>query len=522
MHSAASKNKTGQLLKMLSSLYSKMRTWYIYARRGIAMSGWVLLGLGLIATSVEVLFKLPDWSGPLVFGPAELFATGLALTQQATNIKHTTAIYKTLDTPLSTLWQICWPIISVLLLYLFLTLLQKKQRERTELQIAYIYIMLLLTVSIELSMSILPLDDIQRFSFYILAYAVVAFVGVHCSKRQSLLIEGVLLASILVSMVIASINMYAEIHYLPTQGTIDITENRDGINHMVLIAPKLGLGLNETTVLFQFAIWLSGLVVLHIFTAIGVHERAARQHSETLVQELTLAQAQLRTYALRVEELATMRERARVAREVHDTLAQGLAAIKMHLEVGATILREKPDLAQKHMERARDLAGEHLDEARSTILALRTDALGGQTLPSALTALAAAWRPKYSAGDGYATFCVGNVPQEFWQTLPPALELACYRVTQEALSNADKHGKAQMVAIELSIEQNTLCLTVTDDGVGFDPAAIQRGTHGGFGIIGMHERMRLLNGRLEIISAPGAGTQIAMMVPLETQRPGAQ
>ncbi len=518
MHNANSKKKKDRSPRALFSLYRNMSTWYTYARRGIAMSGWVLLGLGLITTSVEVLFELPLWSGPFVFGALDLFTTDAGLTQQSTNI----AIYKTQDTFVSALWQTCWPIIDTILLYLLLTLIQRRWLKQTKQHTVYIYIVLLLVVSIELSIGIFLLDDTQRFSFYILAYAVVAFVGVHCSKRQSLLIEGVILASILLSMVIANINMYAPVHALPARKITDITEHGDTINHMALIAPKLGLGLNDMTVLLQFGIWLLGLVVLHVFTAIGVHERTARQRSETLVRELTLAQAQLRTYALRVGELATMRERARVAREVHDTLAQGLAAIKMHLEVGATILYEKPELAKKHMERARDLAGEHLYDARTTILALRTDALGGQILPSALATLAAAWRPKYSTGDGYATFSVSDATQEFWQTLPPALELACYRITQEALSNADKHGKAHIVAIELSIEQHSLCLTVTDDGVGFDTATIQHGTRdGGFGIIGMHERMRLLNGRLEIISAPGAGTQVAMMAPLETFRPGA-
>ena len=521
MHNSNSKRKKDRSARVFSSLHKNMTTWYTYTRRGIAMSGWMLLGLGLITTSVEVLFKLPIWSGPFVFAQLDLFTTDSVLTKQTTNIMHATAIYKTQDTLMGTLWQTCWPIVDTILLYLLLTLIQHRWLKQTKRHTAYIYIVLLLVVSIELSMGIFLLDDTQRFSFYILAYAVAAFVGVHCSKRQGLLIDGVILASILLSMVIASINTYAQIRYLPTRGIAHVTENVDSINHMVLIAPKLGLGLNDTTALFQFGIWLLGLVVLHIFTAIGVHERTARQQSETLVQELTLAQAQLRTYALRVEELATMRERARVAREVHDTLAQGLAAIKMHLEVGATIVYEKPELAKKHMERARDLAGEHLYDARTTILALRTDALGGQILPSALAALAATWRPKYNASDGHATFSVSDATQEFWQTLPPALELACYRITQEALSNADKHGKAHSVAIELSIEQYNLCLTVTDDGVGFDPATIRHGTHdGGFGIIGMHERMRLLNGRLEIISAPGAGTQVAMMVPLEMLRTG--
>ncbi len=223
-----------------------------------------------------------------------------------------------------------------------------------------------------------------------------------------------------------------------------------------------------------------------------------------------------------------MRERERVAREVHDTLAQGLTAIKMHLEASTMVFRLQPELAQKHIERASELAGEHLSETRNSILNLRADALDGRTLPLALAKLAPAWRSdsgliastSASSGTG-AAFSVSGIAENdpFWLSIPPAVELACYRIAQEALSNAAKHGRAQRVEIELSLERQELCLTVTDDGCGFDPFAISRDTERvGFGIIGMHERLKLLNGRLEIVSAPGAGTQVVAMIPLESAR----
>ncbi len=263
--------------------------------------------------------------------------------------------------------------------------------------------------------------------------------------------------------------------------------------------------------------WLAGLIFVQVFTGLGVEERAARLRSEELIKELTKVQEQLRAYAVRAEELATVRERTRVARELHDTLAQGLAAIKMLLETGGAVFLERPELARQHMERARTLAGEHLQQARTTILALRSDTLGGQPLPEALAALAAAWRPGQgiSSEPGGATFHASDIARR--AHFPPALELACYRVTQEALNNAAVHGRARHADVELSLEAGELCLTITDDGLGFDPAA-PRASGGGFGIIGMQERVRLLNGRLDVISAPGTGTQVVVMLPLEAAR----
>ncbi|MDQ2905499.1 MAG: histidine kinase [Ktedonobacteraceae bacterium] len=153
-----------------------------------------------------------------------------------------------------------------------------------------------------------------------------------------------------------------------------------------LIAISVGVSLLEVLVGF----WLAGLIFVQVFTGLGVEERAARLRSEELIKELTEVQGQLRAYAVRAEELATIRERTRVAREIHDTLAQGLAAIKMLLETGGAVFPERPELARQHMERARTLAGEHLHQARTSILALRSDALGGQPLSVALSVLAAA------------------------------------------------------------------------------------------------------------------------------------
>jgi signal transduction histidine kinase len=259
----------------------------------------------------------------------------------------------------------------------------------------------------------------------------------------------------------------------------------------------------------QLALLLIGLAFVQTFTGLGVQERTARMQNEELVAQLTQAQEQLRKYALHAEELATMRERTRVAREIHDTLAQGLAAIKMHLETGQVLLNTAPTSAREHIEYARSLAGTHLHEARTSILELRTDALQGQSLTEALTTLTASWRGLQTTGQQGATFRVGQSVDE--TTLSSATTLTLYRVTQEALHNARQHGHASAVEVELSIEAEMLCLTLTDNGIGFEPAT----AHHGFGIVGMRERLHLLQGTLDILSTPGAGTQVVAMVPLQ-------
>jgi signal transduction histidine kinase len=357
--------------------------------------------------------------------------------------------------------------------------------------------------------------------FCVFLYAIAAHARVTFSKKVSWLVEVLVLLIALLCLIIGD---HSSTHViagpdalLPSVGAYKVTDSSPSQflykqDQWSLQIPLLGIKVGSVNGFFQFGIWFLGLLCLHIFTGIGVHERAARQRSDALVKELTEAQEQLRTYALRAEEVATTRERARLAREVHDTLAQGLAAIKMHLETGTTVFYEQPELAYNHMELARKLAGEHLHETRVSILNLRTDALEGHTLPSALAKAALAWQPERSAA-----FCVSGIAEEapFWLTLPPAVELACYRIVQEALSNAAKHGQAQHAEVELSLENNELCLTITDDGCGFDPATLYPGAQrGGFGIIGMHERLKLLNGRLEILSTPAAGTQVVAMLPI--------
>lgn len=513
-----------EILTLLSS-------WSAHVRSNLVLTGWVILGLALITLLATILARFPGWFGPVFFGPkADILITNAEhVAGQTIGTKTTKALFMVTITDAGNLLSTVLPVLVTLFLYSVMSATgstRKPSRLASRAFFSWLVVSLtLLAIGITIIM-VASSGDSSLFQYCLLFYAFTAYARVALSKKQSWLVEGVVL--MIVFCVLATIHPHKQFALPPgTMDTISAGPQKtnyafDDANQLILRIPLLGVQIGWTLQWFEAIVWTIGLLCLHIFTGIGVHERAARQRSELLIKELTQAQEQLRAYALRAEELATMRERTRVAREVHDTLAQGLAAIKMHLETSSKVFPETPAMAQKHLERARELAGEYLQETRTSILNLRTGVLRGRTLPVALSELVANWRP--AAGTHSATFCVSGSEKEdavFWQTLSPAIELSCYRIVQEALSNATRHGQAQHIDVELSMERDELCLTITDDGVGFDPAALTPRQAGGFGIIGMHERLKQLGGRLEIISAPATGTQVVAMIPLvSTHRDG--
>ncbi len=206
--------------------------------------------------------------------------------------------------------------------------------------------------------------------------------------------------------------------------------------------------------------------------------------------------------------LATIEERNRLAREIHDTLAQGLAAITLQLEAADALAVSRPQRAQEAIRRALALARSNLEEARRSVMDLRAAALQDHTLTEALAALTQRVRDEIAV-DVHYTYSPTDFP-----ALPARLEVGIYRIAQEALANAYKHADAQHIYLALIIDDDDLCLTVQDDGHGFNPdKAISSMSEGHFGLAGMSERVKLLGGNICIQSEPGAGTRIDACVP---------
>lgn len=211
--------------------------------------------------------------------------------------------------------------------------------------------------------------------------------------------------------------------------------------------------------------------------------------------------------------LATIEERNRLAREIHDTLAQGLAAITLQLETADALGEQRPQRAREAIRRALALARANLEEARRSVSDLRAVPLQNRTLIEALRELV-----QETERDG-STVIYHYAPEDF-PLLPPRLEAGLYRIAQEALTNVRKHAAASHVRVSLVQEEDELCLYIYDNGRGFQvdqmlaPRTRPDARTEHFGLTGMNERVKLLGGTLCIDSTPGSGTCLVCCVPL--------
>jgi signal transduction histidine kinase len=233
------------------------------------------------------------------------------------------------------------------------------------------------------------------------------------------------------------------------------------------------------------------------------------------------AQAALALENLRLVEEArkagrqagVLRERQRMAHEIHDTLAQGFTSIVMNLEAAEGVIPSNLDRAQHHLDQARLTARESLTEARRLVWALRPEALESASLPDALGRLAQRWSGESGISASVST--TGTTCP-----LPSEVEAVLFRVAQESLNNARKHARgASRVALTLSYMGETVALDVRDDGAGFDPAIEFGKTRrdrdsGGFGLRGMRERVEGVGGALSVESAPGEGSTLTVELPV--------
>ena len=209
----------------------------------------------------------------------------------------------------------------------------------------------------------------------------------------------------------------------------------------------------------------------------------------------------------RSAEAGAAEERNRLAREIHDTLAQGLAATALHLDAAEALLEGGADPAQVRaaVHRALEMTRRNLEDARRSVLDLRALPLEGRGLAEALDALAAS-----ASGPGAPAVRVEKLGGA--HPLPSRVEVALYRAAEEALANALRHASAESVTLRLLVEPRAATLVVTDDGRGFDPAAVPPGR---LGLVGMRERARLVGGEMRVESAPGRGTRVEVVLPLE-------
>ncbi|MFF8277995.1 sensor histidine kinase [Streptomyces lateritius] len=285
------------------------------------------------------------------------------------------------------------------------------------------------------------------------------------------------------------------------------------LNPGVFIGPLLGAAVAVATVLGYQALYRES-------------ERRRR-----MVEELIATRAEL---AAAERHAGTLAERERLAREIHDTLAQGLSSIQLLLRAAERTLPEGSP-ASGHIERARRAAQDNLAEARRFVRALSPPDLAHGSLAAALERLCepgaagtAATGPDGTgpagterdgtvpAGTGpRVRFSMSGTPVE----LPTPYEVALLRIAQSALANTVRHASAARAEITLSFMDASVTLDVVDDGKGFDPARVASSAEGGFGLPAMRSRAESLGGTFAVESAPGQGTAVAVSLPLPVTPP---
>ena len=203
---------------------------------------------------------------------------------------------------------------------------------------------------------------------------------------------------------------------------------------------------------------------------------------------------------------AVLHERTRIARDIHDTVAQGLTGVVLQLDTVERLIAARPTDALGHLARARELLGANLDETRRAIGALRSHLLEQEDLPSALRRLGE------SMTKGSAIKFSVNVEGRIRHLRDKAAEEDLWKIAQEAIVNALRHGKGGHIEVSLYYSSSALRITVRDDGPGFAPPIGAVGDS--HGLLGMRERGKARGWDLDIMSAPGLGTTVSVTVPM--------
>jgi ligand-binding sensor domain-containing protein/signal transduction histidine kinase len=238
---------------------------------------------------------------------------------------------------------------------------------------------------------------------------------------------------------------------------------------------------------FYRTLWFSGLILLLLIGAI-------------------FAVYRLRVRAIHSRFDAILAERTRIAREIHDTLAQDFVGVSVQLELTAHLLaHSQVNEASEQVDRTRSLVQQGLADARRSIWDLRS-ADTQATLPMRLTQLV----EKNSTEHLKTEVDIGGI----YRTLAPSLENEVFRITQEAITNVVRHARATRLTLDLRYHPNDLTLTISDNGIGFQATDTTLAGKGHFGLQGMRERAKQINGTLSVNSSSEIGTTVTLGVPL--------
>ncbi|BAY21876.1 periplasmic sensor signal transduction histidine kinase [Calothrix sp. NIES-2100] len=264
--------------------------------------------------------------------------------------------------------------------------------------------------------------------------------------------------------------------------------------HNFPLSPQAQERFQFFTLSLSLLFGLSLIFVLLLMNTV-LSERQSRE-------ELAIANEKLRQYALRIENQATLEERNRIAREIHDSLGHSLTALNLQLETALKLSQSNPNKAQSFLVRAKELGSKALQDVRHSVSAMRSHPLQEQSLEKAIQGLL----EDFHHANGFSPICIINLEN----SLPNELKTTIYRILQESLTNISKYAKATEVRIEIEETPRNLRLSIQDNGIGFD---FQQNTTG-FGLQSMRDRTLAVGGVFNIISTPGHSCKIIVDMPL--------
>ncbi|PMB31567.1 two-component sensor histidine kinase, partial [Fischerella thermalis CCMEE 5319] len=262
----------------------------------------------------------------------------------------------------------------------------------------------------------------------------------------------------------------------------------------VQIAPFI----QERFLFYNFVVaLLFGLALVFVLMLMNtiLSERKSRD-------ELAIANEKLRQYALKIENQATLEERNRIAREIHDSLGHSLTALNLQLETAQKLWQSNPEKAQTFLARAKELGSKALQDVRQSVSTMRSHPLQEQSLEQAIANLA----ENMQRTTGILPILKINLAYP----ISADISTPIYRIIQESFTNICKYAQATKVKLELTTTDTTLYLLIEDNGKGFDLG--QNTT--GFGQQSMRDRTLALGGKFNINSTPGSGCQIKVEIPL--------
>jgi signal transduction histidine kinase len=293
---------------------------------------------------------------------------------------------------------------------------------------------------------------------------------------------------------------------LPLAGQAGVILHRQGMltaSIAILLAYVAAVGYYSgglTNLWNGLTSFLAGLVFVDVFTQLTVDQEKSMREVERLAHELEQANQQLREYAIQAQELAITQERNRLAREIHDGLGHYLTTIHIQIQAAQAVMDKDHERAMGALEKARSLTQTALIDVRQSVATLRSSPQEVRPLPELVTGLLEDVR----SSDLRADLKTIGAPRQ----MSPAVELTCFRAAQESLNNVRKHAHATCVSVILDYTMSDkFRLSVIDDGVGTDDP------QGGFGLLGLRERVHLVDGEINLVTSPGNGFNLTIEVP---------